>query len=187
MEIAAGAYYTVETFELPRWQSDSTVLSDIGSGILLVNDGSIDITDVNSAINHLKDIGPKQVEITSPFTNTGGFFARLTGIEGVATFGTTTAIDYILTEERYINGVRLLTKGAAWGDYIKFQVVHPVYGVLNEFGTKWYIDADNAKQEDVLVPYPARLPAGLTVRILYTSVGTENITVYANLYLHKKV
>lgn len=127
-----------------------------------------------------------RTESASPFSATGGFFARFTGMEGVAAFGTNTNIDYVLTEERWINGVRIIAKGAAWGDYLKFQVIHPTYGVLNEFGTKWYIDADNAKQGDVVVPYPAKIPAGLTIRLLYTSVGTVDVNVYANLYLHKK-
>lgn len=53
--IEPGAYYTIEDFELFRWQNDSKVLTDIAAGNGIVNDGSSDILDVASAINFLKD------------------------------------------------------------------------------------------------------------------------------------
>lgn len=187
MEIQPSAYYVIEPIELLRWQTDDTVISDISLGNLVMNDGVIDITGVSAQIDFLKDTQVRDINLASPFSSTGGFFARFSGMEGVAIHGTDTEIDYLIVEERYINGVRIIAKGAAWGDYLKFQVIHPIYGMVNEFGTKWYIDADNSKQDDVIVPYPAKLPAGVTVRILYTSVGETDVLVYANLYLHKKV
>lgn len=53
--IEPNEYYIIENVELFKWQNDSDVLTDIGSGILVVNDGTNDITDVATAINFLKD------------------------------------------------------------------------------------------------------------------------------------
>lgn len=60
MEIQPAAYYEIQYQELQRWQNDSKVLSDIGSGDGVINNGTSDITDVSTAINFLKD------EDTSP-------------------------------------------------------------------------------------------------------------------------
>lgn len=57
-EIASSAYYQIQSSEEAKWANSSTVLTDIGSGDLTVakdDSGSTDITDVASAINHLKD------------------------------------------------------------------------------------------------------------------------------------
>jgi hypothetical protein len=56
MTIQSQATYEIESSELHRWQNDSTVLSDIASGDLVVNNGQDDIIDVAEAINHLKQI-----------------------------------------------------------------------------------------------------------------------------------
>lgn len=56
--IAADAYYEIQTAELFKWQNDSKVLTDIGSGDGIMNDGTNDITDVATAINFLKDTDP---------------------------------------------------------------------------------------------------------------------------------
>lgn len=58
MMIEPAAYYELEDVELSRWQNNSKVLSDIGTGNLIVNDGSVDITDVATAINKLKGNAP---------------------------------------------------------------------------------------------------------------------------------
>lgn len=56
MEILPTAYYTIEQFELARWQNSSKVLIDISTGDLVVNNGTSDILDVASAINYLKGL-----------------------------------------------------------------------------------------------------------------------------------
>ncbi len=60
-EIQAGQYYQIQPLEEMAWANDSSLLSDIGSGIAIVNDGSSDITDINEAINYLKGDVPKEV------------------------------------------------------------------------------------------------------------------------------
>jgi hypothetical protein len=70
MTIEAGVYYEIQPSELIRWQNDSKVLSDIGSGDGVMNNGSEDITDVATAINFLKD------EDTTPRDSDGALLAR---------------------------------------------------------------------------------------------------------------
>lgn len=53
-EIAAGAYHTIDPTKELKWSESGKVLTDVGSGDLIVNDGTNDITDVNKAINYLK-------------------------------------------------------------------------------------------------------------------------------------
>ena len=53
-EIAPGEYYLLESSEISRWACSSDVMTDIGSGDLIINDGTDDITDVNTAIDFIK-------------------------------------------------------------------------------------------------------------------------------------
>lgn len=142
---------------------------------------------------------PSEVNIidpimNKPFADADGFRARFKGISGTATKDTTTNIDYELTEDRYINGVRLMLKDHVDGDYVDFQIIDidNILGlgantVLDEFGSTWYMDSAIRTQPDVIVPYPAKILKDLYIRIKYTSVGTtNNVKVRANLYLHKK-
>ena len=196
--IAAGASYTIQATEEGAWANSSTLLSDIGSGKAIVNNGTADITDVALAINHLKDIGILDTDgypvyRARAFNATDGFNFRGKGISGTATAGTTTDIDYKLTEERYINGCQLILNSHALGDTVTFQVVDKDnvlgYGagvVLQEFGTTWQVSEDERNQGVFKVEYPAKILANLYVRIKYTSQGLTNVNVACNLFLHKK-
>jgi hypothetical protein len=84
--IAAGSYYTIPQAELHRWQNDSTVLADLSSGSLLLNDDTNDIPDVATAINFLlgKDTTPKDVEgspILRQKAAKAGWYYQLHGLE----------------------------------------------------------------------------------------------------------
>ena len=61
MMIEPNAYYTIDPIELSRWQTDSKVLTDLGSGDLVFNDDIQDILDPGTAINLLlqKDPTPR--------------------------------------------------------------------------------------------------------------------------------
>lgn len=62
MMIESSTYYEIQTQELARWQNDSKVISNIGSGDLIVNNGTSDILDVSTAINLLKEIINTEVD-----------------------------------------------------------------------------------------------------------------------------
>lgn len=139
---------------------------------------------------------PQDVVITKdkPFKDAGGFRLRIKGMAGVAAKGVVSTIDYLVPEERFINGVTLLLKYHEWGDHVKFQVVDKdnILGfgagvVLDTFGDSWYVNDEKQDQDDVSADYPARILAGLYIRLVYTSVGTVNdVEVKMNMWLHKK-
>lgn len=85
-QIQSGEYYEIQTFELFKWQNDSKVLSDIGSGYGIMNDGTADILDIANAINFLKnqDTTPKDSD-GSPLQrvkiSTTGWHYQLHGLE----------------------------------------------------------------------------------------------------------
>ena len=57
--VSAGAYYEIKSEEELDWKTDSSLLSDIGSGDAIVakdDSGNEDISDVNDAIDYLKDV-----------------------------------------------------------------------------------------------------------------------------------
>jgi hypothetical protein len=57
--VSASAYYEIQSTEELLWMNDSILITDIGSGDAIVakdDSGNEDITDVNDAINYLKDI-----------------------------------------------------------------------------------------------------------------------------------
>lgn len=94
-----------------------------------------------------------------------------------------TNLDLVLTEERFVDGGIVVTKDANPGDYCTFQIVHPVDGVVEQFVNRWVV-APGTGQMHVNV-YPARVPAGLTIRIVYNNVGATNAGCAVNLRLHK--
>ena len=148
---------------------------------------TIDQADVLDFETTLKTTGNAAVaNALMPFASANGFRARFKGINGTAAFGATTNIEHPLTEERWIDGVEVTHVGAAQGDTVNFQIVHPTYGVVDAFGSSWNIDSTIGKQGAVVLNYPAKLAAGLTIRCAYVSVGTINVWVGINLRLHKK-
>jgi hypothetical protein len=117
---------------------------------------------------------------------------RGTSLSFTAAAGTTTNGDHKITEGRLLDGVGLLVKDAAWGDSIRLQIVDVDnilgYGagvVLDEFATTWLIDPQAYNQGFWRLEYSAEIPANLYIRVIYNSVGGTNVSVGANLFLHK--
>ena len=126
-----------------------------------------------------------------PFTNPSGFRFRGASFSGTVSGESTTDIDYEITQERWVNGGRLLVSAIGPEDKITFQVIdkNNVLGfganvVLDEF-IKDYFVPDEGNLE-VRLDYPARIIAGLFLRLKYTNSNTSSITVKCNLYLHWK-
>lgn len=124
--------------------------------------------------------------------NSKGLNFNGNGVAMTVTANTTTNIDFKVTSDNIINGLTLLVKAANTGDYATFQVVDVDnilgYGagtVLNQFGTNWYIDASVQMQSIPRIPYPAKIIAGLYLRLVYTSTAVTAPWVAANYHLHK--
>lgn len=108
------------------------------------------------------------------------------GVSTTVIAGTTTNLDYTLTDDVLIaGGTNFLAKGAAQGDTVDFQVVHPVLGVLNQFITSWYVNPDKTDQSVPPSNYPAKLFAGLILRVVYHSTGAENVWIAVNYNIEK--
>jgi len=107
------------------------------------------------------------------------------GICATVTAGAVTNLDFTLTDDMLVTGGVFLCSGGAQGDFVNFQVVHPIAGVLNQFITNWYIDPSTIRQETTKSNYPAKLPAGLILRVSYTSTGTSNVWIAINYDLEK--
>jgi hypothetical protein len=137
----------------------------------------------------------REVLVMDAFAFNGNFEVKATGYKGTAPFGATTALDFAVgAEDRYINGLRMFLKNHAEADTIGLQVVdvNNVLGygaglVLKTFGINWNVDETQSDQGQSVFNYAARLPAGVFVRLNYTSTGAVDVVVKLNLLLHKKV
>ena len=114
------------------------------------------------------------------------------GFSFTATAGGTTAHDFKIVEARLVEAPYTLLQGHEWGDYIQFQVVDVdnILGagagyVLDTFASEWYMDHTKCSQTRPDVWYSAEIPAGLYIRINYTSVGASNVDVKCNFQNHK--
>lgn len=105
------------------------------------------------------------------------YFGKKT--RAVVTAGTTKNIDMVFADDILLTGAKFILTNSHPDDTIKIQIVHPTAGVLNEF-IDWY-----AAELDKDLPYPAKIPANLTIRVVYQSVGTTDVTVRVNYSAHK--
>jgi hypothetical protein len=112
------------------------------------------------------------------------------GVSIIIPAGTDVSIDLLLTDDTLVTGADCLVKGAIAGDTVDFQIYGPnpltgISGVLNQFVTKWFINPDSTQQSTPHSNYPAKIPAGLTLRIIYHSTGTTDVWFAANYNLEK--
>lgn len=101
------------------------------------------------------------------------------------------AVDYILIDDCLITGGTILVSNGTFGDKIDLQIVDVNntlgYGanfILNKFVSGWYIQA-GPSIVPISVPYPAKVYAGLAIRVIYTSVGSSANSLAVNYNLHK--
>jgi hypothetical protein len=104
--------------------------------------------------------------------------------------GTEVDLDLIITDDMLITGAWVITIGSEFGDTAKFQVID-IYGVytgtpgtvLNSFIEGWNMVGDVNIHMDM--QYPAKIYAGLALRLKYTSFGATDVKLAANWKLHK--
>lgn len=98
-------------------------------------------------------------------------------------------IDYQMTGNYALFGAELIQSGAAFGDYVSFQVIDKDnvlgYGantVLNEWVTKWYVDPTTSRWK-VQSEYAATIPTGLYIRLVYTNTNAlTQVKVALNIF-----
>jgi hypothetical protein len=114
------------------------------------------------------------------------------GMKFSANASTQTVQDMQITDDVLIDGAVLITINAALGDKASFQVIDKdnVLGmgtnvVLGQYITDWYINPSETKQLEFSSIYPAKVFAGLYLRAIYDSVGSQAVDVIVNYKLHK--
>lgn len=122
--------------------------------------------------------------------------------------GTSTNIDFIMPEERYVYGGKIIVRNAEFGDYVKAQVVDSLglipepyrapeigiaenYPVVSEYVIKEWINPSNyeiCSHEINTYPLNARITQGLCLRVIYYSKNTGiEREVVVNYYLSKRL
>jgi hypothetical protein len=112
------------------------------------------------------------------------------GVSATITAGQVQNLDYLLSDDCLITGASIITNNGNYGDYVSFQIVDTTGftgaaagTVLNQFATNWHLPPNADDQFDVA--YPAKLIAGLTVRVVYTSTGGSDVFFAINYKFHK--
>jgi len=107
------------------------------------------------------------------------------GVSGTATAGQSTNIDLTLADDDLLVGCQVLAQGSEFGDTCDFQVVHPQAGVLKQFCTDWGVSSDKQEKINFDSKFPAKIPTGLILRLVYHSIGTTDVKVLVNYKLDK--
>jgi hypothetical protein len=97
--------------------------------------------------------------------------------------GQSADIDITMTDDHLLTGGWLMISGGDPGNSCTFQVVHPIAGVVNQFITSWKMPAECFTP--IMVPYPAKIYAGLTLRLVFVNSGATDCIVAINYDLHK--
>lgn len=114
------------------------------------------------------------------------------GVKNTISLNTTTNIDLDFTDDHVVTGFWVLGSGVNLGDYIDIQVVdkNNMFGlgagaVIKQFGTNLYMPATFDMNVDVA--YPAKIYAGLTLRVVYHSTLLIGVAPYfaINWKVHK--
>lgn len=190
--IEAGAYYTIPASELSAWQVNSQVLTDIGSGNLVMNNDTSDITIVADALAYLLGTGAKDVKVAyePPFASktvgTLKLYTRTHGQRFDLVQGSNN-LDFVIPYAQCkFNGLELT--GAQEGDKVTLQVLDTPTGtisgvpnyLLNTFGTDVNVAKDFYSRES---KYDADMIQNLKIRLVYNSISAKNIGV--NYMLHE--
>lgn len=100
-------------------------------------------------------------------------------ISAVVPFGVTQDIDLALIDDHLLTGAQVTLTGNCDLDQMQFKVVSGTT-VVNQF-IDWY--ATNFSKD---LPYPAKIPAGLILRVTYKNTCTAgSASVRVNYFLHK--
>ena len=208
-EIAPATYLILETIKVASWASDNKVLTDIGNGDLVVNDGSDDITDISDAIDYLKGNLAQDVSITAqqafepPFAaktlpDGSKLFRRKYGV--VMTVPANSSNEAKLTvphTNAKFNEIEVI--GGVVGDTVDLSVNDTVegliqqsmgvpaeditpHGPLNQFGFDVAIAPGLYKDSS---RYDADVIAGMEIVLMYHNNNSEPVTVGVNWTLHE--
>jgi len=103
----------------------------------------------------------------------------------------TITVDYTVPAERYLTGVMVKGFGTHWEDLATFSIVMPAAHAgnpteneitVNTFAPTWAI-SDDLQHLDI---YRAKVPAGMLIRVEYTTSSTTAVNFWVNTFLHER-
>lgn len=114
------------------------------------------------------------------------------GVSATVSNGETSNLDYLLTDDCLLTGLVFFTSATGYGDYVQLQVVDTSGAFTGTAGTvmlqpatNWYVNPGSYLSMDA--DYPAKIPAGLTLRLVYTNTALPlgSTRIFMNYKLHK--
>lgn len=113
------------------------------------------------------------------------------GVIGSCAPSSTANMDYDLTDDMLLTGCVFMINDSNWGDFVNFQVIDATGAltgtpgtVLSQFASSWYVPGNNTNIELKIV-YPAKVIAGMGLRVVYNNVGANAASFAMNYELHK--
>lgn len=189
-EIQPSEYYEIQAMEETRWANDSLLLADIANSIAIVNNGTEDLSDLNQAIDYLKNNLPKDVKISNtidnyPFSakilaNGKKLYARVHGIQPTLAAEANT-IDFTIPYS-WVKITGIMVYGGEALDKVDLSIYDTAAGTysgvpnykLNQFGFAANIAKDHFEWTS---PYDADLYQGMIIRITYTSISAKTVGI----------
>jgi hypothetical protein len=109
------------------------------------------------------------------------------GLISVCNLNSTTNIDLTLTDDMLFVGMQFGCINQTWGDSVDLQILSPLLAVVLQPVTSWYVATDTQIQASEEAIFPAKIPAGFTIRLVYNSTATTGpqVNIFANFKLHK--
>lgn len=181
-EILDGNIYTIPSNESLAFANDSSLLADIANELIEVYRDAEILSPILGIQYIQNDLVPTITPTALPDPN--GFRYRGNATPWTACSPGATNLDLTMSEELHVDGGTVIVHNANPGDYCVFQVVHPIFGIVEQFVNKAYVIPGTGKM-DVNV-YRARIPEGLIIRVVYYNVGSTDVGVGINLRLHKR-
>lgn len=193
--LAESVHYTIEALELVRWQNDDTVIAELVTGELVLNDGTADISGTSKIIDFLRDVpGPVTVGSAPAYAAktflSGGvvkkLYARNTGFQAAVIVGQTIISHTATHAWAKLLGAEIIGCNAL--DTINFKVYDTAAGtysgvpnlLLNQFGFNVNLPEGYYRRE---APYDADIYGGMVLKLEYTSATAKTIGV--NLVLNE--
>ena len=124
--------------------------------------------------------------------NQNNLIKNCQGTKGIMAAGAMTNLDYLIADDALVTGFRFLFGGGVYGDTLTGQSVD-VSGdftgtpgeILSQFFTNLNITPNQLAPECMMTIYPSKVFVGITLRMIYNSVGTSDVSGWANYDLEK--
>lgn len=121
------------------------------------------------------------VGFNNGYYGSGAKHARFIGVSGSCPSSQVTNIDLSIPDTgRWITGSEYEVGTSNFGDHVKFQIVHPQSGVVEEFASNIFVFSDPRQY----ITYPGWIPSGLILRVEYTNIGPNDSSIVINHFLH---